>query len=88
MIVFVCEHATFSQLVSVFFHVWPYIVPPQQRCSCLLPANRKKFEKKRKAHYNEFQAIKLARQLMEQEEDDEEDEDQTTAVGDKTTDAS
>jgi protein phosphatase inhibitor 2 len=34
---------------------------------------RKHFESKRKMHYNEFQAVKLARKLME--EDDEEDED-------------
>jgi Protein phosphatase inhibitor 2 (IPP-2) len=27
---------------------------------------RKKFEQKRKMHYNEFYAVKMARQLMEQ----------------------
>ena len=51
-------------------------------------AARKKFENKRKAHYNEFQAIKLARQLMEQEEeddDDEEEDDTTTDVKITTT---
>jgi len=39
-----------------------------------VPANkekRKSFEFKRKAHYNEFMAVKLARQLMQN--DDEED---------------
>ena len=33
-------------------------------------------------HYNEFQAIKLARQLMQQEEDEDEDDEEA----DKTTD--
>ncbi|XP_063230695.1 protein phosphatase inhibitor 2-like [Bacillus rossius redtenbacheri] len=35
---------------------------------------RKVFESKRKAHYNEYHAVKLARQLMSTEEDDEEEE--------------
>nr|ACO15160.1 phosphatase inhibitor 2 [Caligus clemensi] len=33
---------------------------------------RKSFEQKRKAHYNEFQTVKLARQLMDEELGDEE----------------
>ncbi|XP_055315461.1 protein phosphatase inhibitor 2 [Sitodiplosis mosellana] len=36
------------------------------------------FEKRRKLHYNEFEALKLARKLMEEEE--EEDDDGTTAI--------
>jgi len=37
--------------------------------------NRREFESKRKAHYNEYFAVKLARQLMEKEDsEDEEDE--------------
>ncbi|XP_053674458.1 protein phosphatase inhibitor 2 [Anopheles nili] len=31
------------------------------------------FEKRRKAHYNEFEAVKLARKLIEEDEDDDED---------------
>ena len=37
-----------------------------------IPAERKMFEQKRKMHYNEFQAIKLARQLMEEADEEEE----------------
>ena len=45
--------------------------------SLLSPEEREKrrsFESKRKKHYNEFQAVKMARQLMDEEVDDEEDE--------------
>ena len=31
------------------------------------------FERRRKAHYNEFEAVRRARQLMEQEEDEDDD---------------
>ncbi|XP_037074514.1 protein phosphatase inhibitor 2-like [Pollicipes pollicipes] len=34
---------------------------------------RRKFEAKRKSHYNEFYAVKLARQLMEKDEEEEEE---------------
>ena len=37
-------------------------------------AKRQLFESKRKAHYNEYYAVKLARKLLEQEQEDEEDE--------------
>mgnify|MGYP001169705838 CR=1 FL=1 len=35
---------------------------------------RKSFEQKRKAHYNEFYAVKMARQLMDENDDEDEDE--------------
>lgn len=34
---------------------------------------RLEFEKRRKMHYNEFEAIKLARKLIEEEDDEEDD---------------
>ena len=34
---------------------------------------RRSFESKRKAHYNEFYAVKMARQLMQENEDEDED---------------
>ncbi|KAB7497159.1 Protein phosphatase inhibitor 2 [Armadillidium nasatum] len=37
-------------------------------------AKRKAFEMKRKHHYNEFAAVKLARKLMEQDEEEDGDE--------------
>ncbi|XP_037801464.1 protein phosphatase inhibitor 2-like [Penaeus monodon] len=36
---------------------------------------RKLFEMKRKKHYNEFYAVKLARKLMQNDDDDDEEED-------------
>jgi protein phosphatase inhibitor 2 len=44
-------------------------------------AIRKAFEGRRKAHYNEFQAIKMARELMSQDEDP--DEETESKEGDK-----
>ena len=42
---------------------------------------RKKFESKRKAHYNEFSAVKLARKLMEEEDEEEEENVMETTEG-------
>ncbi|KAF2357620.1 Protein phosphatase inhibitor 2 (IPP-2) [Trinorchestia longiramus] len=44
---------------------------------------RKHFEMKRKKHYNEFQAVKLARKLMQQDTD-EEDEDEKSKDGESS----
>lgn len=46
----------------------------------LLLAARKAFESKRKAHYNEFFAAKMARKLLE-EEDEDENEDENNVGG-------
>lgn len=35
---------------------------------------RREFEQRRKLHYNEFEAVLRARELMEQDEDDDDDE--------------
>lgn len=44
------------------------LLSPEERES------RQKFEHKRKKHYNEFQAVKMARALMQEEEEDSEKE--------------
>ena len=53
---------------------------------------RKSFEQKRKAHYNEFFAVKMARQLMKDKDNngggDEDDEDEDNSEKDNTSAAS
>lgn len=34
---------------------------------------KREFEAKRKAHYNEYMAVKMARKLIEEEDDDDDD---------------
>jgi hypothetical protein len=43
------------------------LLTPEER------VRRKSFEQKRKAHYNEFYAVKMARQLMQEQGEPEED---------------
>lgn len=53
--------------------------------SYLIPARRLEFERRRKAHYKEFEAVKLARKLIEEElADDDDDEDDANATTEKT----
>lgn len=47
-------------------------------CSFRLPEKRLDFEKRRKAHYNEFEAIKMARKLIEEDDEDDDDEGETS----------
>lgn len=41
----------------------------------LITDHREKFEKRRKAHYNEFEEIQRARKLIEEEDEDDDDDD-------------
>ncbi|KAK8739608.1 hypothetical protein OTU49_003424 [Cherax quadricarinatus] len=45
---------------------------------------RKIFEMKRKQHYNEFYAVKLARKLMQNDDEDDEEEDEELKDADET----
>jgi protein phosphatase inhibitor 2 len=36
--------------------------------------HKKEFQNRRKAHYNEFEAVRLARKLIEEEDEDEDDD--------------
>ena len=51
--------------------------------SFMISEARKSFEMKRKKHYNEFQAVKLARKLMEQDTDEEDEDEQDKGREDK-----
>lgn len=46
----------------------------------LFVGRRMEFEKRRKAHYNEFEAVRLARKLIEEEDDDDEDDNNVETV--------
>lgn len=48
----------------------------------LLTERRLEFEKRRKAHYNEFEAIKLARKLIEEDDEEDDDEGETSKSAD------
>ncbi|KAH8415491.1 hypothetical protein KR222_000978 [Zaprionus bogoriensis] len=42
---------------------------------------RREFERRRKAHYREFEAVKLARKLIQEEDDDDDDGDASAGAG-------
>lgn len=53
-----------------------------------IAVKRKEFEKRRKAHYNEFDAVRRARLLMQNDDDeDEDDDDKDGDAGDPNADA-
>lgn len=49
---------------------------------------RKSFEQKRKAHYNEFFAVKMARQLMDDDEDEEDEDSKNESASNSKTETS
>lgn len=49
-------------------------------CACIIfefvtIEKRREFERRRKLHYNEFEAVRIARELMVRDEDEEEEDD-------------
>lgn len=78
--------ATISPLAKRSDVIWNAI-PIYKQCLhislkylCHITERRREFERRRKAHYREFEAVKLARKLI-QEEDDDDDEDNDVASG-------
>lgn len=49
---------------------------PSRTISTKPTAHRQEFEKRRKAHYKEFEAVQMARKLIEEEDEDEGDDDE------------
>lgn len=51
------------------------------------PVKQIEFQNRRKLHYNEFEAVKLARKLIEEDEDEDEDDktnDDDTEIGESS----
>ena len=51
-----------------------------QNVTVVVSAKKREFVKRRKLHYNEYQAVKLARQLIENDDEDEDEDDQTKSA--------
>lgn len=45
--------------------------PPQDQLTDEERERRKNFEKKRKMHYNEFEAVRMAREMKDEDEDED-----------------
>ena len=62
----VCYHRTLtSTKVTAFYSKVSFFI---------FSEHKEKFQQKRKLHYNEFQAVKLAQQLMADDDDDDDDD--------------
>lgn len=70
MSIFCLRLSTISPIILLVLYVVVLVHPA---CMYSFSARRNAFTKRRKLHYNEFYAVKMARQLLENEEGDDEE---------------